>query len=1222
MRRTNLSHRNRMKGPIAYVNQQGMTDNKRSALAPRSNKTETPSEQDAKNALERVGMGDPWSDEARIELHPSVSTVRGTVDVDPATPPTVRPGGDGDHGRSRNFGAPPPQPQPESSSRIMEEGKQQHQQQQHQQQRETTTQRIRNRMDRPPTAGVPPLRAPSPPNRIPRVQEGVPLSNAAQKHHERPKDASGLLPLAAMKPQSGRRMGDPVEQEQMLFEQRLCEDALGVAVRKINQYGKANLRYVKCVHLDEFEPRNSGRSISSRSAGSWGRRRSPSSRETLTPTESEKAKLALVWGKKKDVQIQLDKFTIVRKGKITDRARRNPSPSSRVLSILTKDPNHPSLDIEAPTRMDRDKFARAFARFLDIPLESEDSPSVHSADVTPATLRTTPEPSASSSAAGDFAMPLRETVVEHPSQGRPPQNPKRTNTAADQGLTEVHAGGFWQGAVAAASATNSTRDMSNNSDYPSSVNVDDANRASHTSHDDDDDRNTGPEAIVELKKKLEPAQEADDASVVSSLTGHGYDQELVEELHQALNDLRAELEESRAEAARAVKVAEQAIQSAEKSSSMEWQNTVTHKAAEAAAMAQKKSAEAMAKQRLAEERLDGERRAAAFWRKQAEIAESEAGFLQTRAAAAEVQRAAFEEQIESERRLAASKMEAMKRRLEALELQQRASADSSMEKNHMLEIEVESLRRELQIRRERGEDVENAGDYHTKHAKRNLRNGGRRKIPAAGESSDSKALLMANGTASNSKELVSVPGMVPNEVARLQAEAAVVRQQYEMLRKTTVSELESLPSLSKEWTDQVSQTLGASQNEIARLREKLATESASRRKLLHEVQDLRGIVRVYCRPRPPSGSDKTISTPSQETLVLHREKFGNVPEGTGPMSFAFDRIFDHSSSQRDVYTEIQDVLLSALDGYRVCFLAYGQTGTGKTKSVLGDIETQNKKITIQNHGVQLQAIKQLLAIAEHRADRFKDTFTLTIVEVHKERLSDLLAGTRAAASRGQVVVAETKRKSRGSVEDDTSSSRPAKLEIRTDIHGETVVQGALSLEIGSFDEALQIWEEALGNRRNRLIEQDLNIAKYEASSHVIATLQISSANIATGHGTAGKLQFVDLAGADLLTRQDVNEADNVPKTSSSEFKFVHRSLDILGEVADARAQFVRTVPYRNATLTHLLRDSLESDTKVILLTCISPDAKDFQETTQALRFAQRMRQVNIGKATKHTITSP
>jgi hypothetical protein len=77
-------------------------------------------------------------------------------------------------------------------------------------------------------------------------------------------------------------------------------------------------------------------------------------------------------------------------------------------------------------------------------------------------------------------------------------------------------------------------------------------------------------------------------SAVSSLTGGNYDNDIVEELHQALEALKSELTESRTEAARAVKVAEQAIQSAENSNSKDWKGTVTHKAAEAAALAQKR----------------------------------------------------------------------------------------------------------------------------------------------------------------------------------------------------------------------------------------------------------------------------------------------------------------------------------------------------------------------------------------------------------------------------------------------------------------------------------------------------------------------------------------------------------------------------------------------------------------------------------------------------------
>lgn len=187
----------------------------------------------------------------------------------------------------------------------------------------------------------------------------------------------------------------------------------------------------------------------------------------------------------------------------------------------------------------------------------------------------------------------------------------------------------------------------------------------------------------------------DEGSVVSSITGGGFDQEIVEELHVALTELRSELEESRAEAARAVKVAEQAIQSAENSSSKDWNSTVTHKAAEAAALAQKKSAEAMAKARMAEERLEGERKAAHIWKKQAAAAEEEAGHWQTRAAAAEVQRAAMVEALENERKKAAALRSTAAQKIPTSEDGKRDALEATMERNRALEFELEVMRQSL-----------------------------------------------------------------------------------------------------------------------------------------------------------------------------------------------------------------------------------------------------------------------------------------------------------------------------------------------------------------------------------------------------------------------------------------------------------------------------------------------------------------------------------------------
>ena len=197
---------------------------------------------------------------------------------------------------------------------------------------------------------------------------------------------------------------DASEQEHALFEQRICEDPYGVAVRKINQHGKSNLRYVRCV--DDFE---------NRSVGSWGLSKLASA-TAAEPPPSKTARM-LVWGKKK--YIELDKFRAVAKGKTTDRARRCAAPGSRILSLIAVDGS--SLDIEAPTRLDRDKFARAFSKFLNVPIEAADcGGSVQSAGpvILPAATaaekpKETVDPrlSASQSVPGDALKPVEQEAA-------------------------------------------------------------------------------------------------------------------------------------------------------------------------------------------------------------------------------------------------------------------------------------------------------------------------------------------------------------------------------------------------------------------------------------------------------------------------------------------------------------------------------------------------------------------------------------------------------------------------------------------------------------------------------------------------------------------------------------------------------------------------------------------------------------------------------------------
>lgn len=446
----------------------------------------------------------------------------------------------------------------------------------------------------------------------------------------------------------------------------------------------------------------------------------------------------------------------------------------------------------------------------------------------------------------------------------------------------------------------------------------------------------------------------------------------------------------------------------------------------------------------------------------------------------------------------------------------------------------------------------------------------------------------------------------------LTAQVSSLQKHFALLRHTAKEELLSLRSQSQEWSTQAGEAVSASIAETTYLKEKLAAESAMRLKLLNELQDIRGTVRVYCRPKP--AVDKSILTiPTHDILVLNEED--------APMSFKFDRVFSPHSSQYEVFSELEEPLISSLDGFNVTLLAFGQHASGKTHTVLGDTIIDSEGLpSLESHGVQLQALKQLFTIAGHRTDRYKDSVSMTLLEVHNEKLIDLLAGTPFAEENGQVVICETRRDKRKKNSELNSEWHKGKLEILTNIDGNTVVQGLMSIPIQSFEDVTAIWRESLAKRAERLKQGGFDPSKYEKNSNVIATFHITSVNIATGVGTEGKLQFVDMAASDIAHGVKKME-DAIVTTNEDKIHFCNKSIDALNDVVNARCQFDRSVPYRNSTLTHLLRDSLEADAKVLLLCCVSSDPSNLSDTIGALRFGSRMQKVSVGKATKHIVGS-
>lgn len=59
-------------------------------------------------------------------------------------------------------------------------------------------------------------------------------------------------------------------------------------------------------------------------------------------------------------------------------------------------------------------------------------------------------------------------------------------------------------------------------------------------------------------------------------------------------------------------------------------------------------------------------------------------------------------------------------------------------------------------------------------------------------------------------------------------------------------------------------------------------------------------------------------------------------------SFNFERVFDQTTTQEDIFFELSQLIQSSLDGYNVCIFAYGQTGSGKTFTMEGENNMENR----------------------------------------------------------------------------------------------------------------------------------------------------------------------------------------------------------------------------------------------------------------------------------------
>ncbi|KAG8093146.1 hypothetical protein GUJ93_ZPchr0012g20502 [Zizania palustris] len=158
------------------------------------------------------------------------------------------------------------------------------------------------------------------------------------------------------------------------------------------------------------------------------------------------------------------------------------------------------------------------------------------------------------------------------------------------------------------------------------------------------------------------------------------------------------------------------------------------------------------------------------------------------------------------------------------------------------------------------------------------------------------------------------------------------------------------------------------------------------RKLYNQIQDLKGNIRVYCRVRPflpgqLSLSSSVAGTEERTITINTLTKYGK----NGHKSFSFNKVFGPASTQEEVFSDMQPLIRSVLDGFNVCIFAYGQTGSGKTYTMSGP-----KVLTEESLGVNYRALNDLFNIQTQRKGTINYEISVQMIEIYNEQVRDLL----------------------------------------------------------------------------------------------------------------------------------------------------------------------------------------------------------------------------------------
>lgn len=278
------------------------------------------------------------------------------------------------------------------------------------------------------------------------------------------------------------------------------------------------------------------------------------------------------------------------------------------------------------------------------------------------------------------------------------------------------------------------------------------------------------------------------------------------------------------------------------------------------------------------------------------------------------------------------------------------------------------------------------------------------------------------------------------------------------------------------------------------------------------------------------------------------------------LQFIFDRIFDQTSTNADVFEGSTKSLISnLLDGYNCSVFAYGATGAGKTHTMLGNKE---------DPGISYLTVAELFAEIERQSDHREFDLNVTYLEIYNENVQDLL-------------------------------HKSGQLHLREDGRCGVVVAGLKPITIESAEELLSLLAE--GNKNRSQHPTDAN--KESSRSHAVFQVYIKIVNKLDSQVQRVKLSMIDLAGSERAS------ATGCKGVRFKEGANINKSLLALGNCINNLADGIKYIPYRDSKLTRLLKDSLGGNCHTVMIANIGPSSFTYEDTYNTLRYANRAKKI-------------